>query len=36
MVRDGAHGVVGYACRICATDPSWVGEKRVKAAIAPL
>ena len=36
MVRDGAHGVVGDACRVCAADPSWVGEKRVEAAIAPL
>ena len=36
MVRDGAHGVIGYARRVGAADPSWVGEKRVEAAVAPL
>lgn len=33
---DGAHGIVGDAGGVGTTDPGWVGEKRVEAAVAAL
>ena len=36
VVRDRAHGVVGDAGGIGATDPGWVGEERVEATVTAL
>ena len=36
VVRDGAHSIVGDAGGVGAANPSWVGEERVEAAVAPL
>lgn len=36
MVGNGAHGVVGDTSGVGTADPGWVGEKRVKAAVAAL
>lgn len=33
---DGAHGIVGDAGGVGTTDPGWVGEKRVEAAVAAI
>ena len=36
VARDGTHGIVGNTCGGGAADPSWIGQKRVEAAVASL
>lgn len=36
VLRDGTHGVVRDTCGCGTTDPGWVGQKGIQAAVAAL